>query len=462
MSNQLDKILKKSFEDAKKKPSDKVWAQIEKELLYKKQKKKVFWMRITAGIALLFGLSSFLYNSFQNTTQLASNVADTQDVKELLVDADDNSENTKTLNENDAIELNNTESTLVSNTETQQPIMATPGNESSLSKTVDYNSDRSSGLAFRNKSNGRNQDNNGSEALLANNNSSDRKRNETTITLAARFKKLPSKTNRNITRSPENYYNNNIIASTDKATEKGEKTYVFTGDESNSSQWALGGFYAADSPEEYELQNTGTALSSVNGEASFQSTRSFSRGITVAYKINDKFEVNTGITMANRSGFSEGNSNFYASTEITTGIGTTDNEGFNSGQYSDTDLLADLVTDKNIENTNTIDYQFLEIPLTIQYNFYEGSKIKSFVNTGMSAQITSEYTVTNNDGIVLENESDMPTQMNALIGAGFEYKVHKNLGFRLNPMMRLYLGERDFNSGDRYYMSFNTGLNYNF
>lgn len=457
MSNQLDKILKKSFEDAKKKPSNKVWEQIEKELLYKKQKRKIFWMRITAGIALLFGLSSFFYNSFQGDAPIAGAI--TKNTPELLVDANDASNDTPI--EEKSLEKIQNENTLLVNTKSDSEFS---NSEKSIAAKLTENikTTSSSTVDATDKTNRSLQHNNTFEGILASNDLKGQNRNETIIVLEPQKKKLSTTNHRNIKRSSENYYDRNALVTTEPSKYNGEKIYTFTGNETNNSQWALGGFYAADSPEEYELQNTGTALSSVNGEASFQSTQSFSRGVTVAYKINDKFEVNTGITMANRSGFSEGNANFYASTEISTNIGTVDNEGFNTNEYSGTDQFADLITDKNFESINTIDYQFLEIPLTLQYNFFESNKIKSFVNTGMSAQIGSEYTVTSNDGLVLESQSDIPTQMNALFGAGFEYKIHKKIGFRLNPMMKLYLGNREFTSGDRYFMSFNTGLNYNF
>lgn len=460
MSNQLDKILKKSFEDARKKPSGKVWEQIEKELLYKKQKKKIFWMRITAGIALLFGLSSFFFNSFQGDSVLPQAAIGTDHSTEQLVDTDHTPiEATK---EQDSFETAPVESSAIATTQHNTTLLNQTKTIPSKSLEKLHIAPTPSTLAYERKEAGSMQSNNTFEGTLASNDDAPKQRDETIIRLTAQKKRLSTKNTSAIDRSSETTYYNSIFASTDDQQRTGEKIYSYTGEESNNSQWVLGGFYAADSPEEYELQDVGTALSTVNGEASFQSTQSYSRGITVAYRINDKFEVNTGITMANRSGYSESNANFYASTEIGTNLGTVDSEGFNTGQYTDKEILADLVTDKNIENTNTIDYQFLEIPLTLQYNFYEGKKVKSFVNTGMSAQITSEYTVTNNDGLVLENQSDIPTQMNALIGAGFEYKVHKKLGFRLNPMMKLYLGDQELNSGKQYYMSFNTGLNYNF
>ena len=191
MSNQLDKILKKSFENAKKKPSDKVWSQIEKELLYKKQKRKIFWMRITAGLALLFGLSSFFYNALQNDTQVASNINHTQSVKEMLVDANDNSENTNSSRDDHSIELN--KNTLVSTIDAGNSFATESNLEKRKASTPVDNSDDFVRYANSNKSNSRGRQEGTFEAVLNSDNTPFEKRNETIITLASHSKKLPSK-----------------------------------------------------------------------------------------------------------------------------------------------------------------------------------------------------------------------------------------------------------------------------
>lgn len=227
------------------------------------------------------------------------------------------------------------------------------------------------------------------------------------------------------------------------------------------SRWAVGGVFSPDfalasaSGKSDGVANDGLGVSTGAGVESFASSpqtynslpsRAFSSGVSLAYEVNRKLELQGGVTYSSRSSIPGSSSSIF------------DREGTNA---------AFAVQDVSTQYSNA----FLEVPMTMKYRLRPEKKLDMFLTSGVSTQLhvknDASVRTADNESIALSGQAVAPLapyRLNALVGAGAEYKFNDHLSMHLEPLMRKAILNQGVNTvgNPNLSVSIRTGLNYRF
>lgn len=202
-------------------------------------------------------------------------------------------------------------------------------------------------------------------------------------------------------------------------------------------------------------------------ENSTTGENSFSYGIKMAYQINNKWALQSGIYYQEFR-YNDQNISVFNSSSSTSSIQFNDLSTFafhNSLQDGiNISSINDLVTDEANLFQN---FNYLEIPLELKYNFISAEKFKIDIVTGFS----SLFLVS--DSILLESPSILSkgefTNLNNVnfsgnIGFDFTYDFTNNLSFNLNPMIKTQLNtfQNNSNGFKPYIIGIYSGIGFKF
>lgn len=217
----------------------------------------------------------------------------------------------------------------------------------------------------------------------------------------------------------------------------------------------------------------GSGIDSQFGDNHTSGNSSYSYGVKVAYKLNKKFSVQSGINLINLGyttdniyvtpgiaviGFSHLSSNPILSKTESTSI--LDN--------SNPNILKDNLKTGN-ENAGSLNqvFGYVEIPVEIKYNVMRGKFDLNLVG-GFSTLLLNkdEVFVETNDLTQSLGSSNNLRSINfsGNIGLDVDYSIHKNLFINISPMFKVQTNTFSKNSGSiqPYYLGVYTGLNYKF
>lgn len=193
---------------------------------------------------------------------------------------------------------------------------------------------------------------------------------------------------------------------------------------------------------------------------------SFSYGVKLAYQLNNKFSLQSGINLINL-GYTT--SNIYVNSGVTAiGFSNLSNEPIaartDNISTSKVDTFNNL--DSNKGNLNQV-FGYVEIPVELKYSVTDGKFGLNLVG-GFSTLLLNKDEVfieTNSISQSLGASNNLRSiNFSGNIGVDVDYLIHKNLYINVSPMFKIQTNTFSKNSGSiqPYYLGVYTGLNYKF
>jgi len=204
---------------------------------------------------------------------------------------------------------------------------------------------------------------------------------------------------------------------------------------------------------------SGSGIDSQFKENPTSGNSSYSYGVKFAYKLNNKFSVQSGVNLINLG---------YTTNDvyITPGIAVV---GFSNLSSNPISSKNSNISSKDVSNTGSINqiFGYVEIPVEIKYNVTNGKLGVNLVG-GFSTLLL------NRDEVFIETSSFSQSlgssnnlrsvNFSGNIGLDVDYSIHKNLYINISPMFKVQTNTFSKNAGSiqPYYLGVYTGLNYKF
>ena len=216
-------------------------------------------------------------------------------------------------------------------------------------------------------------------------------------------------------------------------------------------KWKLGGQFAPEyafagsnpaGPTEYPA--AGPAQLDENGNTNYAPTTAFSTGVRTEYKVSERVGVRSGLLYTLRRGKAGGlNSLNWVENTLFPEAGP---QTFQT-QYS---------------------FHFMEVPLAMRYNLLMRPKWNFFLSSGVSSNFFLSYSSTEqNSDLALDQTRTItqpfrPSQLNVLLGTGFEVALSRQLFLNLEPGMSIgaVTSRYSFTGTVPVSLTLNTGLNF--
>ncbi len=185
---------------------------------------------------------------------------------------------------------------------------------------------------------------------------------------------------------------------------------------------------------------------------------SYSYGVKIAYQLNKKFTLQSGVNLINL-GFTT--NNVY----VTSGVSVVGLSNISSSP----NLGKNTKSSKELNTTGSLNqvFGYVEIPVEIKYNVTNGKFGVNLVG-GFSTLLLNrdEVFIETPDYTQSLGSSNNLRSINfsGNIGVDIDYLIHKNLYLNISPMFKVQTNTFSKNSGSLlpYYLGVYTGINYKF
>ncbi|AMC11230.1 hypothetical protein Lupro_08170 [Lutibacter profundi] len=204
---------------------------------------------------------------------------------------------------------------------------------------------------------------------------------------------------------------------------------------------------------------SGSGIDSQFKENTTSGNSSYSYGVKFAYKLNNKFSIQSGVNLINLG---------YTTNDvfITPGVAVISLSNLSSNPISS---KSSNISSKEITNTGNINqiFGYVEIPVEIKYNVTNGKLGVNLVG-GFSTLLLNKDEVfieTSNFSQSLGSSNNLRSvNFSGNIGLDVDYSIHKNLYINISPMFKVQTNTFSKNAGSiqPYYLGVYTGLNYKF
>jgi hypothetical protein len=442
----IDRIFQESFKNFESQPSAHVWNNIEERLQPKKKRVIPIWFRyagIAAALVLAFGLG---YWSNLNTDFKTNSVTNLNSIPFQFNISNEASSSFQQANELLNNILNSSQNMGFSNSTTLI------SGKTSTNK-VDSNIEAGEGQLAQSNSNAFN-------SIL----------NEMYVksSLLDSFRFSESSSLINLYTSETNATNQNLgslsqISEENKNAATDEDESLTEESNSIANRWFI---KPVISPIFNAGQNASSALGQEVAANSSSGDLSFSYGMQVGLKLNNKWSLRTGINQVNTSYTTQNvvyapTASSLISTDLTSTYGIYSQDYYNNN-------IGNQGTRIFSENGNiTQQLGFIEVPLEIEYRILDG---KLGINLSGGA---STFLLTNN-GLMLETNNGMTnigesqninqTSFSTNVGLGINYKVTKKLQLNVEPALKYQINT--FNDSNLrfnpYFFGVYTGLQFQF
>lgn len=466
MENKKDigKAFREKIDRLEKSPSPKVWDSINAELRKKKKRRLLpFWIK-TIGIAVLFLFLLLPFSTLEWSTDFPfyknSKIKTTEDNNtsndtngKNTVTSTSNSENLKSEEERNALSTFKANSKKSDDTHRKNKKENTSLSEKSKSNRLN------SGKNIQRKSKGKASDY--SSALAKNKNKKKHNRNKSQEKAHSDVTALGQNENTAIAQNQKDYSANaeTDLALTEKKKDslkekkkekkpevKDEKKTVKDSIKPFSKFYVFGyvnptyyGVFSNESSIDSRLENNKTS-----GEFMFNF------GGYIGVKITERLNLRLGVS---RTKFST----------------TTKNVNFNTSNFENIKYKpgisnGSIATELNNENADIREeYSFLEIPFEIKYVLLD-RKIGIETIGGFSTLHLNKSTIEvekNNQSILIGQRNDLlKVHFTLNLGAGFYYKITKDLRFNAEPIFKYHVKTSE-ESSKKISFGIQTGLQYN-
>jgi len=203
----------------------------------------------------------------------------------------------------------------------------------------------------------------------------------------------------------------------------------------------------------------GSGVDSQFKDNSTSGNSSYSYGVKIAYKLNNKFSVQSGVNLINLG---------YTTNDIyiTPGVSLV---GFSNISSAPITSKTEATLSKGNENSGSLNqvFGYVEIPIEIKYNVVEGKFGVNLVG-GFSTLLLNKdevFVKTNNFSQSLGASNNLRSvNFSGNIGLDLDYSIRKNLYINVSPMFKVQTNTFSKNAGSiqPYYLGVYTGLNYKF
>jgi len=424
----IDNLFQEQLKNLEVSPNKRVWNNIEAKL--KKKKRKVFPFWWFSGAAASIILLTFIFNEYSSVENPKFNI---------------NPDKTITIiPERETIINNKIDSLDLKNNRKNEILLSKEDNVIKVDKNKIQNSRSQKEIYKPRKS---------KTSLILNYNS-----------IATNFKIVPQESLLKISKRNTIKYNDKKldIASVIKEAKN-------TNDNKSENNWSIAPSFAvlkSNSLSDTSPINAGLS-ESTSGE------NSYSYGVQVAYQINKKWSIQSGIHLQENS-YANNQVSVNSSSErnpFATEFSNGDVFSFNKNNdiTESAQLLGNSVLNAGNSNTGNIsqNYGYVEIPIEVKYNFSNSNKLQTQFVTGFSTLFLNKNEVildTQNFSRTLEAANLNNINFSGNIGFDFNYNLSKKIALNLNPMFKVQFNTFSNNSNGfaPFNMGIYTGIKYQF
>lgn len=213
-------------------------------------------------------------------------------------------------------------------------------------------------------------------------------------------------------------------------------------------------------PVYFNTFNQGSSLGNQFKNSTTTGGTSYSYGIKLAYKLNNKFTLQSGVNLIN---LESNTNNVY----ITPGVAVLDLSAINTEPYSIDKGVASRAVAKEGSSTISQQFGYVEIPVEIKYNLVDG-KVGINLIGGFSTMLLNKDEIYLKGSDIYQNIGNSnnlrPINFSGNLGVDIDYSIRKNLYLNVSPMFKVQTNTLSKNSEGvlPYYIGVYTGLNYKF
>jgi hypothetical protein len=238
------------------------------------------------------------------------------------------------------------------------------------------------------------------------------------------------------------------------------------------NKWAVNSYV---SPIFFNSFASGSPISDefATNDKSFNNSTSF--GVGVAYHLNKRLAIKTGVSNLNLDYDTE-NIAFYSSFEDQSKIANTNIERNTNGKYivlkHEKDISKNVNENQNLQSSQNLGSlnqkaQYIEVPVEMSYALIN-KKFGVAIKGGMSTLFLTEniISISGNDGnMQIGKASNLNNvHFSSNVGLGLSYTFMKNFQLNIDPTLKYQINTYNKNSEDftPYVIGVNTGISYKF
>ena len=195
---------------------------------------------------------------------------------------------------------------------------------------------------------------------------------------------------------------------------------------------------------------------------------SYSYGVQVAYQLNKKWTLQSGIHLQ-EMGYSNTNVAVNPVKSSSSNVVFSSGESYSLNDTSQTDFSTSSVSisSGSLDGELNQKYGYVEVPVQIKYNFLEGKKLKTELVVGFSSLFLNKNDVTlNTTNFSTSGEANNLNSINfsGNLGIDLNYQLGNKWSININPMLKTQLNtfKNDSNGFQPYFIGVYTGINYQF
>lgn len=460
----IDRLFQEQLKNLEATPNKKVWNNIESKLTKKKRRILPFWW-FSGGIAalLILGLLVFPFSKYDNSIQNKTNIIITE-TPENKTNIDDN--------------LKNNIDTIILNKNNQQDILVAEQKLNVKSKKENQNNRKlkSTEKIIVAKNDTKKTENkkelvstkNAMKKIFLADNSTNDVINSSKITseiIDETFKKESEIDVKNKKKQTDLLKEKVVSKKTDlnDFINKKDSLKIKT---STKKQWTVAPLFAVLNSNSF----TNTSPIDEGLANSTQGKNTFSYGVQVAYKINNKWTIQSGVHLQEMSYANSKVAVVAANPSSSSSVAFSNGEtfSFKGNTAENFDFSTSSLTNTVSSNGSlTQNYGYIEIPIEIKYNFSNNKKLETQLVAGFSSLFLNKNTINLSTNLFSKTgKADNLNNLNFSGNLGFDvnYFFDKNWSLNLNPMFKAQLNT--FSNNSNGFSPFNigvyTGIKYTF
>ncbi|MGG6229685.1 outer membrane beta-barrel protein [Tenacibaculum sp. SDUM215027] len=206
----------------------------------------------------------------------------------------------------------------------------------------------------------------------------------------------------------------------------------------------------------------------VNLSNSTKGNMSYSYGIQVAYQLNKKWTLQSGVHLQ-EMGYSNTNVAVNPIKSSNSNVAFSSGESYELNDTSQTNFSTSSVSisSGSLDGELNQSYGYIEVPVEVKYSILEGKKLKTQLVVGFSSLFLNKNEV--DLKTTAFSTSGEASNLNSInfsgnFGVDLNYKFSKKWSLNINPMLKTQLNtfKNDSNGFQPYFIGVYTGLNYQF
>ena len=435
----IDRLFRERLKNLEATPNKKVWKEIESKITKKKRKVFPFWW-FSSGIAALLIIGFSLFPFDNSIDQFKQNPAE-----EIITKTPD-----ATI---ESFVKESFETKIVQKSEKE----VTPINQKKIIKKKPNNK-----LAIKVNSANKEKKETSNDDLLAIKEQLFEKEKISTV-----IEGVLEKTKENIiiiTKNTENSKNDKGSKKIDveKLIEDAKEEKTIEG--SNKKNWSIAPVFAILNSNSFT--NTSSINSHLSG--STKGVNSISYGVQIAYQINEKWSIQSGVHMQEMRFINNQITVISSSTNASSITFDSDKTfAFENNSEAFFDVSSSPLDAISLDGELAQNYSYYEIPLEIKYHLIGQNKFRTHLIGGFSTLFLKENQIRLSTPSL--SEEGKATNLNSInfsgnLGLDLNYTLNKSWSMHINPMFKAQLNTFSENSND--FSPFNigvyTGVKYSF